>query len=49
MPRVIGFLNVLNDVAALVLARGEPFVSLFDKAQQARSPLSFSAFTITAC
>jgi uncharacterized membrane protein YuzA (DUF378 family) len=35
MPCVIGFFNVLNDVAALLLARGEPFLSPFGKPQQA--------------
>jgi len=35
MPCVLDFVNVLNDAAAVVLARGEPFVSLFDKPQQA--------------
>jgi len=35
MPCVIDFINVLNDAAAVVIARGEPFVSLFDKPQQA--------------
>src|SRR5580704_675744 len=35
MPCVIGFFNVLNDIAALLLARGEPFLSLFGEPQQA--------------
>ena len=35
MPCIIGFLNVLNDVAALELARGDRFVSAFDRPQQA--------------
>ncbi|MDP9049865.1 MAG: DUF4386 domain-containing protein [Acidobacteriota bacterium] len=35
MPCVVDFINVLNDAAAVVIARGEPFVSLFDKPQQA--------------
>jgi len=35
MPCVLDFINVLNDAAAVVIARGEPFVSLFDKPQQA--------------
>jgi Domain of unknown function (DUF4386) len=35
MPCVFAFVNVLNDAAAVVIARGEPFVSLFDKPQQA--------------
>ncbi|HUB78912.1 MAG TPA: DUF4386 domain-containing protein [Bryobacteraceae bacterium] len=35
MPCVLDFLNVLNDAAVVVVARGEPFVSLFDKPQQA--------------
>jgi hypothetical protein len=35
MPCVLDFINVLNDAAAVVIARGEPFVSGFDKPQQA--------------
>jgi hypothetical protein len=35
MPCVLDFINVLNDAAAVVIARREPFVSLFDKPQQA--------------
>jgi hypothetical protein len=35
MPCVLDFVNVLNDAAAVVIARGEPFVSLFDKRQPA--------------
>jgi hypothetical protein len=35
MPCILDFVNVLNDAAAIVIARGEPFVSLFDKPQQA--------------
>jgi Domain of unknown function (DUF4386) len=35
MPCVLDFINVLNDAAAVVIARGEPFASLFDKPQQA--------------
>jgi Domain of unknown function (DUF4386) len=35
MPCVIAFVNVLNDSATVVIARGEPFVSLFDAPQQA--------------
>ena len=35
MPCVLDFINVLSDAAAVVIARGEPFVSLFDKPQQA--------------
>jgi hypothetical protein len=35
MPCVLDFVNVLNDAAAIVIARGEPFVSLLDKPQQA--------------
>jgi len=35
MPCVLDFINVLNDAAAVVIARGEPFVFLFDKPQQA--------------
>ncbi len=29
----VGFLNVLNNIAALLLFRGEPFLSVFDRAQ----------------
>lgn len=35
MPCVLDFINVLNDAAAFVIARGEPFVFLFDEPQQA--------------
>ena len=35
MPCVIDFVNVLNDAAAVVIARGEPLVFVFDKPQQA--------------
>ena len=35
MPCVLAFLTALNDAAAVVIARGEPFVSLFEKPQQA--------------
>jgi hypothetical protein len=35
MPCVVAFLNVLNDAAAVVIARGEPFVSQFGPRQQA--------------
>jgi hypothetical protein len=35
MPCVIDFFNVLNDIAALLLARGEPFLSPFGRPQQA--------------
>jgi Domain of unknown function (DUF4386) len=35
MPCVLDFINVLNDAAAVVIARGEPFASLFGKPQQA--------------
>jgi len=34
MPCVIDFLNVLNDVAALLLVRGEPILSVLGKPQQ---------------
>jgi len=34
MPCVIDFLNVLNDVAALLLVRGEPVLSVLGKPQQ---------------
>ena len=45
MPCVVAFLNVLNDAAAMVIARGEPFVNLFDKPHWLRC---FSGFTTTA-
>jgi hypothetical protein len=35
MPCFIDFFNVLNDIAALLLARGEPFLSPFGRPQQA--------------
>lgn len=35
MPCLLGFLNVLNDVAALEFARGDRFLSVFDRPQQA--------------
>jgi len=35
MPFVLAVINVLNDAAAVVIARDEPFVALFDKPQQA--------------
>jgi len=35
MPCVVAFINVLNDAAAVVIARREPFVALFDRPQQA--------------
>jgi hypothetical protein len=35
MPCVLAFINVLNDAAVVVIARGEPFVVPFDKPQQA--------------
>jgi hypothetical protein len=35
MPLVIDFLNSLNDIAALLLARGESFLSAFNPPQQA--------------
>jgi Domain of unknown function (DUF4386) len=41
MPAVIDFLNVLNDVAALILARGEPFLSAFTTLQQASLAMLF--------
>jgi hypothetical protein len=34
MPLVIDFLNSLNDIAALLLARGEGFLSAFNQPQQ---------------
>ena len=34
MPCAIDFLNVLNDVAALLLVRGEPILSVLGKSQQ---------------
>jgi hypothetical protein len=41
MPCVIDFLNVLNDIAALLLARGEHFLSIFGKPQQAALVMLF--------
>jgi hypothetical protein len=41
MPCVIDFLNVLNDIAALLLVRGEHFLSLFGKPQQAAFAMLF--------
>ena len=35
MPLVIDFLNSLNDIAALLLARGDGFLSAFNQPQQA--------------
>jgi hypothetical protein len=35
MPCVIDFLNALNDIAALLLVRGERFLSVFGRPQQA--------------
>jgi len=35
MPLVIDFLNSLNDIAALLLARGDVFLSAFNQPQQA--------------
>ena len=35
IPLVIDFLNSLNDIAALMLARGDGFLSAFDQPQQA--------------
>ena len=35
MPLVIDFLNSLNDIAALLLARGDSFLSAFNQPQQA--------------
>jgi hypothetical protein len=35
MPLVINFLNSLNDIAALLLARGDGFLSAFNQPQQA--------------
>jgi hypothetical protein len=35
MPCVVEVVNVLNDAATVVIARGEPFVSLFEKPEQA--------------
>jgi hypothetical protein len=34
VPAAIDFFNVVNDAAALMLARGAPFLSVFDKPQQ---------------
>jgi hypothetical protein len=47
MPCVIDFVNVLNDIAALLLARGEPFLSPFKKRSRLHWPPCFSAFMIT--
>jgi hypothetical protein len=41
MPCVLDFLNVLNDIAALLFARGEPFLSMFGKSQQAGLAMLF--------
>src|ERR1700733_11468768 len=41
MPCAIGFLNVLNDVAALLLSRGTEFLSVFDKPQRAALSMLF--------
>jgi hypothetical protein len=41
MPCVIDFLNVLNNVAALLLARGEPFLAVLEKPQQVALAMLF--------
>jgi Domain of unknown function (DUF4386) len=41
MPLAIGFLNSLNDIAALLLARGESFLSAFNPPQQAALAILF--------
>jgi hypothetical protein len=41
MPCVIDFLNALNDIAALLLARGEPVFSALGKPQQAALAVLF--------
>ncbi|MBV9747114.1 MAG: DUF4386 domain-containing protein [Acidobacteriia bacterium] len=41
MPCVIEFINVLNDIAALQFARGEPFLSVFAAPQQAALAMLF--------
>jgi hypothetical protein len=41
LPAAIGFLNVLNDVAALVLASGADFLSVFEKPRQAALAMLF--------
>jgi hypothetical protein len=41
MPCAIDFFNVLNDVAALLLARGDDFLSVFDKPQRAALAVLF--------
>jgi len=41
MPCVIDFLNVLNDIAALQFARGEPFLAAFAAPQQAALAMLF--------
>lgn len=41
MPCAIDFFNVLNDVGALLLARGADFLSVFDKPQRAALAMLF--------
>jgi len=41
MPAVIDFLNALNDFAALLLARGGDFLSVFDNPQRAALAMLF--------
>jgi hypothetical protein len=41
MPCVIDFLNVLNDIAAVLLVHGEHFLSLFGESQQAALAMLF--------
>jgi uncharacterized protein DUF4386 len=41
MPLVIGFLNTLNDIAALILARGDSFLAAFNQPQQAALAMLF--------
>ena len=41
MPCVLDFLNVLNDIAALLLSRGDHFLSAFGKPQQAALAMLF--------
>lgn len=41
MPSAIYFFNVVNDAAALILVRGAPFLSVFDKRQRDALALLF--------
>ena len=48
LPAAIGFMNVLNDVAALLFASGADFLSVFAKPQQAARLRRSCACMITA-